>query len=92
MPQSSRGKREATQLGLGLVASPLRAPSPSQREMVLRAGTTLSIQQQRTAKRRTRADELEDRARQRDYCGAASTIEEALADAGIPMPRLNRIR
>jgi len=64
--------------------------SPSKRELLARAGTTLSIQQQRTAKRQAREDEAEDVAQvRRDLTG--SMLAEALADAGIPMPKLKRM-
>lgn len=85
-------KRKApTQLGLGLVASALRPMSPSKRELLRRAGTTLSIQQQRTAKRQAREDEAEDVERIVDSALVARDIDKMIAEHGIPMPRLKRM-
>lgn len=77
-------RKQPVQTSLGLVAPVLRVLSPSQRELVRRSGSALSIQQQQTARRRARADELADVAR---------VIAEPISpDVAALMPKLRRMK
>lgn len=91
-PLMARKRPVAVQQGLGLVASPLKPLTPSQRELVRRAGTHLSIQQQQTARRQARTEEAEAMKQLDEELRAIDVMREAMEKAGIPMPKLGRMR
>lgn len=74
--------KRAVQPILGIIAPSVKPLTPSQRELVRRAGTYLSPGQQMTARRRARADEAADLA----------PSAPIAPDVAALMPKLGRMR